>query len=454
MRLADLTMLSAFGRCLGRCGAALVLATVAITATDSEAGSPGKSAARTILSYSEAAPGAAPPGAAMFPQSAFHGWEIADAEAQKVIARWQSESLTLPWTRIQLERHVKHKISPTRAARGLALTHVAMHDAYVLAMQRNLPPRLVVSMAAAQVLGYLFIAEEKAFDRIVFAIAARSTQTRPESLPAQALRALEAGYAIGQHVVSHGDTDGAQKGWNGIRLEWYGEGRYYGPGTWEPTPPYFYYPPVEPFAPQWRTWALASAGEFRPVPPAYGSPEYIRDLKEVVQINAALRPEQLKIARFWVDGHGSVTPPGHWNEIAIEEVLKARLDDAAAARLFAHLNMAQADTFIAAWEAKYHYWTVRPITAAKRLLDVTLEPAILTPPFPSYVSGHAAFSGAAAQVLATYFPAQASRLHAMAREAAESRLLGGIHFRHDNEDGMQLGRKVAEKVLMRFAQAR
>ena len=115
--------------------------------------------------------------------------------------------------------------------------------------------------------------------------------------------------------------------------------------------------------------------------------------------------------------------------------------------------MAQADAFIAVWDTKYHYWSARPITVAKSLLGVGLVPAILTPPFPSYVSGHAAFSGAAARIIGAYLPKHAKRLDTMAAEAAESRLLGGIHFRHDNEDGLQLGRKVAEKVLTRFAVA-
>jgi len=142
-----------------------------------------------------------------------------------------------------------------------------------------------------------------------------------------------------------------------------------------------------------------------------------------------------------------VTPPGHWNQIAIEEVLQAKLDDATATRLFMELNVALADTFIAVWDTKYRYWTMRPITAAKKLLNVTLQPQILTPPFPSYVSGHAGFSGAAARIIGDYFPDQSQKLDAMAEEAATSRLYGGIHFRHDNEDGLVLGRKVAELVL-------
>ena len=121
--------------------------------------------------------------------------------------------------------------------------------------------------------------------------------------------------------------------------------------------------------------------------------------------------------------------------------------------LFADLNMAMADAFIAAWEVKYRYWTVRPVTAAKQLLGVDLKPAILTPPFPGYVSGHAATSGAAARVLGHYMPERAARFDAQAEEAAMSRLYGGIHFRHDNEDGLALGRRVAGAVINRAVSA-
>lgn len=406
--------------------------------------------ASTILDYDNV-PTAQNASAVLPPStSAFHAWEAAGAEAQKIVTAWEKEPITVSWTRIQLDRFVKHKMMPTRGARGLALVHVAMHDALLIADQRQVSGRLAVSMAAAQVLAYLFPAEERGFDRIALSVAARLNDTQPETLPGHVNLALAIGQKVGERVIEYAEEDGAQRGWNGVRLQWYGDGRYYGPGTWEPTPPYFYYPPDEPFAPTWRTWTLQDAGEFRPVPPAFGSPKFLQDIKEVVSINAALSPAQLAIAKFWVDGHGSVTPPGHWNQIAIEHTLAHQLDDMRTARLFAHLNIAEADAFIATWDAKFHYWTLRPITAAKYVLGVDLKTAVLTPPFPSYPSGHATFSGAAAEVLSSYFPADAKKLRAMAAEAANSRLLGGIHYRHDNDDGLELGRRVAQRVLEKY----
>jgi membrane-associated phospholipid phosphatase len=183
------------------------------------------------------------------------------------------------------------------------------------------------------------------------------------------------------------------------------------------------------------------------VPPAFGSPRFLKSLQEVVDIQKNITPEQVRIAKFWVDGSGSVTPPGHWNQIAMDMVRNEGLDERQTVQLFAVLNVALADAFVAVWDVKYHYWTARPITMARTVLGTELKTTILTPPFPSYISGHAAFSGAAASVIGAFFPAQAPALQAMADEAAMSRLYGGIHYRHDNEDGLVLGRAIGAVVL-------
>jgi hypothetical protein len=410
------------------------------------------------------------------PRSAYHAWDEAEAEAARIAEAWTQEPASLAWTRVQLARIIKHKTMPTRAARGLALVHVAMHDAYALAVREQLSPtgrRLALSMAAADVLGYLYPAEERAFERIVFALAARIEGATVETLADATRLAMAHGRSVSELVIARAEGDGAQRGWNGSRLQYYAQNRYYGPGSWEPTPPYFYYPPDEPFAPGWKTWALQSGSEFRPTPPAFASPVYLEALDEVIRINAeiaAIAPlagamgatdklvqgsaaDRLRIAKFWVDGHGSVTPPGHWNQIAIDEAVRAGLEEQATLRLFAQLDMALADAFIACWDAKYHWWTVRPVTVAKSLRNITMKPAVLTPPFPSYPSGHATFSGAAAEIISQAIPDRRAALEAMAEEAAASRLYGGIHFAFDNDDGLKLGRKVANAVIERFGNA-
>ncbi len=377
-------------------------------------------------------------------RSVFHNSAEADQDAATLIEAWRTEPASMAWTRLQIARHIKHKAMPTRGARGLALVHVAMHDAWLRAPNLPLTRRFALSQAAADVLGYLYPAEEDAFQRIVDQLVDRLGSETP---PLDITLAQQIGRQSAQHVIARAERDGAQRGWNGARLQWYGDGRQFQPGTWEPTPPYFYYPPDEPFAPLWRPWILTHSAQFRPPPPpAFGSPEYLDALREVLAVNAALTPKQLEIAKYWVDGHGSATPAGHWNKLAIAEAKAAKLDEATTIRLFAELNMALADAFVACWDSKYHYWSIRPISAAKRLLGQDFKPPILTPPFPSYTSGHATFSGAASRVIGRYIPARAEALDAMAEEAAHSRLLGGIHFRFDNDAGLVLGRRIAEWI--------
>jgi membrane-associated phospholipid phosphatase len=95
-------------------------------------------------------------------------------------------------------------------------------------------------------------------------------------------------------------------------------------------------------------------------------------------------------------------------------------------------------------------WSLRPITAIRRLIDPSWSSYIVTPPFPSYTSGHSTTSGAASTVLAAFCPAKAAELAAIAEEAALSRLYGGIHFRSDKEVGLAVGRRVGGVALRAY----
>ena len=85
--------------------------------------------------------------------------------------------------------------------------------------------------------------------------------------------------------------------------------------------------------------------------------------------------------------------------------------------------MAIYDATVAAWESKYFYNRTRPSE-----VDATLATAVATPRSPSYPSEHAAAAGAAATVLAYFFPDEASSFQAMAEEAAQSRVQAGVQF--------------------------
>ena len=218
-----------------------------------------------------------------------------------------------------------------------------------------------------------------------------------------------------------------------------------------PTPPGYVSSPLEPTAPSWRTWNLSSGSQFRPgAPPAFGGAQWLAEVQQVYDVSQRLTAEQKAIALYWADGAGTVTPPGHWNKVALELIREQGLTTPQAARVLAALNTAQADAFIASWDAKYAYWTMRPVTAIRMLIDPSWSPLITTPPFPSYVSGHATTSGAASIVLGHFFPAEAERLRAMATEAAMSRLYGGIHFPTDNSVGLELGRSVGQAAVSAY----
>jgi len=106
------------------------------------------------------------------------------------------------------------------------------------------------------------------------------------------------------------------------------------------------------------------------------------------------------------------------------------------------MGAASFDALIGCFEAKYHYWFIRPPQA-----DPGIVTTFPTPPHPSYPSAHSCSSGALAGVLVAIFPSEARRLAAVAEESSLSRLYAGIHYRFDMEAGLALGRAVAAKAL-------
>jgi hypothetical protein len=116
-----------------------------------------------------------------------------------------------------------------------------------------------------------------------------------------------------------------------------------------------------------------------------------------------------------------------------------------AARINAVVNVTSYDAFVACWDAKYTYWGIRP-----NQYDTTFRPAIIvTPPFPGYPSGHAALSSAMAEIYSYFFPDEKDLFRQKAKDAAESRFQAGIHFRTDNEVALELGKKVATKIIQK-----
>ena len=243
-----------------------------------------------------------------------------------------------------------------------------------------------------------------------------------------------------------------------------------GPGLYQLTPP-VNAPPLMPHWGQVRPFTLSNAGQFAVKGPApYASAEFARDFDEVKRLGAktssARSKDQTDAARFWVIS-GVVTD----NSAARQVALKKGTSVAENARIFALLNLAGGDVYIACWEAKYrlHHW--RPITAIRNAAstgnpalvgDPTWEPLLVTPAHPEYPAGHTCYAGATERVLqegfgddnsfTLTFPAMKMTrsyrsFSQMGKEVIDARVWGGVHYRTTDEHGFDLGRRIADHVL-------
>ena len=343
----------------------------------------------------------------------------------------------------------KYQLNPLRAARLLAHLHAALHDAWDACS----PPtgnercaQIAQHVAASQVLEYFFPGETpgrfKALARSALAGLSWRGDRAPDSL------AADHGWRAGWGAIHRASNDRADRALAA-------PGRPAPtPGTWRPTPPLYALNPTEQGAPNWQPWLLRSADEVQPPAPlAYGSPQYAAQVMEVLEVNRNLSGEQKRIADEWNLDLGTATPAGVWNRHGVRLIAKFDLDLSSATQLLTALNLAMADAFIACWHVKMRWWTERPITEVRERLDPHFVPYIVTPPFPGYVSGHATASGAAAAAITALLPAAGKEVRALAEEAALSRLYGGIHFRHDNDEGLRLGLEVGRLTVVRLGHA-
>jgi hypothetical protein len=308
-------------------------------------------------------------------------------------------------------------------ARAYALTHIAIYDALIASghpRRGGLPARAAAAGAASKVLVYLFPADSAA---IMSAALAEAGLGGHPPMPAQ--RAWLLGRAVGQLLVVYGQNDRSDTPWDGTMPT--------GDGIWTGSNP------VLPMCGTWKTWFTSSGAEFQPEPPyAYGSPEDLADLEAVYQASLQRTAEQIAIVHEWAD----LPPPTIWCGLLNDRIRRDRLGTLAAARAQAFLNATMYDAFVSCWRTKYQYWTARPFQRIPGLVTV-----IPTPNFPTYTSGHSTISGAAAQVMAALFPSESAFFQAEAEEAALSRFWGGIHFHHDDNAGLEVGRQIGAKAV-------
>jgi len=244
------------------------------------------------------------------------------------------------------------------------------------------------------------------------------------------------------------------------------------PSFWKPTPP-AYIKAIEPHWNKIRTFITDSAQQFKPTPPPPFSTDkkskFYSDAKEVYEAGLKLTSEQNAIASFWdcnpfkmnVRGHvmyatKKISPGGHWINITSVACKKVNADAVKTAEAYATIAITLADCFISCWDEKYRSNVIRPESYINQYIDTNWLPALQTPPFPEYTSGHSVVSAAAAVVLTKLFgdnfaytdstesefglpPRTFTSFGEAAREAAISRFYGGIHYRPAIDNGLTEG---------------
>lgn len=268
------------------------------------------------------------------------------------------------------------------------------------------------------------------------------------------------GKSVAIAVFNWAETDGYKNSSNPYTVP-------VGAGIWKPTPPAFAFPST----PYWGNNRTIITGSLNNTSvnglPAYSTdPEspFYKMVKEVYDASFTLTNDQKAMAIFWRDVPGA-TSPGHWVSI-LQQVIKQKetsLDKATLA--YALTGAALNDALIRCFQVKYHYLTVRPVTYIREVMGYTNWLSFIgTPPHPEYISNHAALSIAAAEVLEKLFgknqsftdhtydymglsPRSYSSYAAIGVEAGVSRFYGGIHYHPSINDGLVVGRKVADNIF-------
>jgi len=386
-----------------------------------------------------------------------------------------SANVVVEWNQHLLDTFKAERGTGMAFGRTAAIVHAAIYDA-VNAIDRSHTPffadvhasrgasmEAAAAQAAHDTLTWLYPTHKADFDRFLAADLVGIP-------PGLARQGVEIGTAVAQQIVAWRSTDGA------AAQVTYTPGT--GPGAWQPTAS------TPPAGPQWGyvdPFCIPSDSEYRPPePPALTSDQYtaaFNEVKEFGALNSTKRTEeQSQIARIWYGFSGTFTAPAYWNQIA--QGISQRFGNSLVqdARLFALINLAQADASFAVWDAKYTYNFWRPITAIRAadtddndltVQDTAWAPYLSTPNHPSYISGHSGNSAGAAAVLAAFFgtdnisfdftsdslPGAVRHYTSFSQalqECGDSRIYSGIHWRFDCDVAQGIGTTVGEYVMEHF----
>jgi hypothetical protein len=361
------------------------------------------------------------------------------------------------------------KIYPFTGTRVMAIVHTAMFDAINSIEGRYTPYKFKVSApagssseaagaaAAHAALVGLFPEQKAALD----ASYAASVAQIPDG--AGKTSGIAVGEEVAAKVLAWRATDGADAA-----------------NTYRPvTTPGVYVVTALPFGTQWGSvtpWVMERGSQFHPgPPPALSSAEWAADYNEIKEIgakkSAKRTSEQTEMARFW-----TITGPQSFDPIARQLANAPGRSLIQNARLFALVEMAVADSYIAVFEAKYAYNFWRPITAIRNgdidgndatARDPSWEPLVDTPLHPEYPCAHCINSSAARAVLESEFGAGAHSLTMTsatapgvthkwatiaeyAEEVSLARIYGGLHYRNSTMVGKAMGKKIGELAVQNY----
>jgi hypothetical protein len=385
--------------------------------------------------------------------------------------------------------------NPLHESRMYAMVHAAIHDALNAIDRRSRPyifdaraasnasTDAAVAAAARRVLVTVIAQLTPPFDSAIAAGIARVELDYAAALatipPGPARDAgIEIGEAAAAAILTLRSNDGSNTELLGFD---YPQGDE--PGEYR-------FPPQAPlaFAPRWgdvTPFVLNSSAQFRANGPYdLRTQKYAADYNEVKDRGSATGSTRSAVETqtglFWLE-----SSPLAWNRIARTVSASRGLGLWENARLFGLLNLALADGYIASWDTKYHYNFWRPETAihfgdSDGNPDTTGDPswAPLQPtyPIPDHDSAHSVQGGAAAEVLKQFFggdnigftacsrslppgsrcsdASPVLRTYASFSQAADenglSRILVGIHFRRAVDEGIEHGRKIANRAANLF----
>jgi hypothetical protein len=379
------------------------------------------------------------------------------------VVAWDEIAQTAIWDVAQQQPQVQ--------GRSFAIVHGAVYDAVNAIAGNPYQPYLIaplangresmdaaVATAAYQTLVFLFPAQQSSlqakYDQSLAAI--------PDG-PAKQGGITIGGQAAGAMIVAR-QNDGA------FGSQTWVVGTQ--PGQWRPTPPTFasdgaWVGHVKPFL-------IPSASMFRTAgPPALTSAAYARDFNEVKLVGSVASnirtPDQTDAAIWWHDRRLT-----EW-EIKRQLATGQHLNTLQAARMFAMVDLAEADAIIACFNEKEAWSRWRPVTAIQladtdgnpaTLADPNWMPLLVTPPHPDYTSGHTCSTGATMSTLTYFFHGDTIAFSAYSvasgttrcfgsfsqalTEVINARVWGGIHTRTADVEGAKIGHQVTAYMVGNF----